>query len=91
MLRGALLGITAAVCGIIATLALRFGLGVLFADSRLVQFGPVSLQFPVFVGLRWDATALTFIAGLLLLRLHRGVIETVAIMAALGVIWRMAG
>jgi chromate transporter len=90
MLRGALLAITAAVCGIIATLALRFGLAVLFAGSTSMDLGAFSLPLPDWRTLRWDAAALTLIAGGMLFWLHRGVIETVAALAIIGMLWRLA-
>jgi len=34
----------------------------------------------------WKAGALALLAALLMLRLHRGLIETVAVMAALGIL-----
>jgi chromate transporter len=88
-LRGALLAITAVVCAVIATLALRFGLGVLFTETGALALGPMNLPVPVWTTLRWDAAALTLAAGLLLFRLHRGVVETIIWMAAAGMVWRL--
>ena len=90
LLRGALMGITAAVCGVIATLALRFGIGVLFWESARVEGWPAELVLPVWRSLRMDALGLAVIAGAMLFRLHRGVIETITVMAALGLAVRLA-
>jgi chromate transporter len=90
-LRGALMAITAVVSAIIATLALRFCLGVLFGETRMLVSGWVSLPVPVWHTLRWDAAALTMLAALLLFRLHRGVIETIAWLAGAGMLWRLFG
>ena len=46
-LSGALAAITAAVVGVIANLALWFGLNFLFSKIGILSFGPVSLQMPV--------------------------------------------
>jgi chromate transporter len=90
-LRGALMAITAVVSAIIATLALRFGLGVLFGETRSLVAGWFSLPLPVWHALRWDAAVLTMGAALLLFRLHRGVVATIAWLAGAGVIWRLVG
>ena len=73
-LSGALAAITAAVVGVILNLTLWFSLAVLFArPGELASFD-------------WKAGALALLAALLMLRLHRGLIETVAVMAALGIL-----
>ncbi len=84
MAQGALGAITAAVCGVIASLVVVFGLNVLFGQVGRVDAGPVHLPWPVWGTIRWDALALTGLAGLMLLKWHRSIIETVALLAALG-------
>jgi chromate transporter len=84
LLQGALAMITAAVTGVIASLLLNFGLKVLFGGVREVVFGPLHVPWPDWAGFSPLAAALTGVAAFLLFRLHRGVIETVAVMAALG-------
>ena len=75
-LSGALAAITAAVVGVILNLTLWFSLAVLFArPGELASFD-------------WKAGALALLAALLMLRLHRGLIETVAAMALLGMLLR---
>lgn len=75
-LSGALAAITAAVVGVILNLTLWFSLHVLFAR-------PDELT-----GFDWKAGALALVAAVLMLRLHRGLVETVAVMAALGILLR---
>ncbi len=89
-LTGALAAITAAVVGVILNLSVWFALHVLFGEIaerhtgivRWFAFDPWHLD---------PATAiLAAIAALLAFRFHRGLIEVVAIMAALGVLTRLA-
>jgi chromate transporter len=84
-LSGALAAITAAVVGVILNLTVWFALHVLFAQVEEVRAG----------WLRWFAfdpwaldlktCALALLAAVLAFRLHRGLIEIVAISAALGI------
>ncbi len=91
IVRGALKAITAAVAGVIATLATRFAIAALFGKSGELAFGPIALPWPAWATLRVDALVLTLLAGLMLFALHRGVITTVATLGALGVAWRLVG
>ncbi|HZM35274.1 MAG TPA: chromate efflux transporter [Burkholderiales bacterium] len=87
-LSGALAAVTAAVVGVILNLTIWFALHVLFADVeearagwlRWYAFDPASLHI--------KAAALALVAAVLMLRLHRGLVETVAVMAGLGVLIR---
>src|ERR687894_1705869 len=54
-LQGALAGVTAAVVGVVANLALWFGLRVLFGEVRAVGLGPLALDLPVPATLDWRA------------------------------------
>jgi chromate transporter len=84
-LSGALAAITAAVVGVILNLTIWFVLHVLFAEVTEARAGP----------LRWYAfdpstldlkvSALALVAAVLAFVLHRGLIELVVIMAALGI------
>ena len=84
-LSGALAAITAAVVGVILNLSVWFALHVLFGQVqerhagwlRWYSFDPTALDL--------KATALALIAGTLAFALHRGLVEVVAIMAALGI------
>src|SRR6478672_7124287 len=84
-LAGALAAITAAVVGVILNLSVWFALHVLFGKVTETYFGP--LRWFAFnpLALDWRAAVLAAIAALLAFGLHRGLIEVVAIMAALGV------
>ena len=88
-LSGALAAITAAVVGVILNLTLWFVLHVLFAQVEEMRAGP--LRWYAFDPLSLDlkAAALAVIAAVLAFRFHRGLIQMVAIMAALGVTVRL--
>jgi chromate transporter len=74
---GALSVITAAVTGVIASLVLKFALGVLFGRVGSFRAGWLTLPVPDVSTLIWPALGLAIVAGVMLFRLHRGVIETV--------------
>jgi chromate transporter len=88
-LAGALAAITAAVVGVILNLSVWFALHVLFGQVteqrtgwlRWYAFDPLSLD--------WKAAILAALAAWLAFRLHRGLIEIVALMAVLGIAVRM--
>jgi len=88
-LSGALAAITAAVVGVILNLTVWFALHVLFGHIeekhagwlRWYAFDPLALDLKAF--------ALALIAGALAFWLHRGLIEVVVVMAALGIAVRM--
>ncbi len=88
-LSGALAAITAAVVGVILNLTVWFALHVLFGKVTEQHFG--WLRWYAFDPLALDlkATALAVIAGVLALVLHRGLIEVVLVMAALGIATRL--
>ena len=89
LLSGALAAITAAVVGVILNLTVWFALHVLFGQVeerhtgilRWYAFDPLALDL--------KATALAIIAGVLAFWLHRGLIEVVVVMAALGIAVRL--
>jgi chromate transporter len=88
-LSGALAAITAAVVGVILNLTVWFALHVLFGHVterhagwlRWYAFDPLALDL--------KAAALAVIAGVLAFVLHRGLIEVVVVMAALGIATRL--
>src|SRR5581483_11269460 len=84
-LSGALAAITAAVVGVILNLTVWFALHVLFGQIEEKHIG--WLRWFAFDPLQLDlkAAALAVIAGLLAFTFHRGLIEVVGIMAALGI------
>jgi chromate transporter len=88
-LAGALAAITAAVVGVILNLSIWFALHVLFGTVieqrtgwlRWFAFDPWALDLKV--------AALAAIAATLTFVLHRGLVELVAVMAALGIVVRL--
>ena len=84
-LTGALAAITAAVVGVILNLTVWFALHVLFGHVteqhtrflRWYAFDPLALDL--------KTAALAIIAALLAFRFHRGLVEIVVVMAALGI------
>jgi chromate transporter len=87
-LSGALVAITAAVVGVILNLTLWFALHVLFAGVEERRAGPLRWYAFDPAALDWKAAVLALIAAALMLRLHRGLVETVAVMALLGMLAR---
>jgi chromate transporter len=89
-LSGALAAITAAVVGVILNLTIWFALHVLFARVEEARAGPLRWYALDLATFDWKAAALALVAAVLMLRLHRGLVETVAVMAALGAALRLA-
>jgi chromate transporter len=87
-LSGALAAITAAVVGVILNLTLWFALHVLFARVEEARAGPLRWYAFDPATLDWRAAVLALLAAALMLRLHRGLVETVAVMAGLGIVSR---
>jgi chromate transporter len=87
-LSGALAAVTAAVVGVILNLTVWFALHVLFARVAEIRAGPLRAYVPELATLDWKAAALALLAAALMLRMHRGLVETVAVMAALGILLR---
>ena len=87
-LSGALAAVTAAVVGVILNLTIWFALHVLFAHVEETRAGPLRWYAFDPATLDWQAAALAALAAVLMLRLHRGLVETVAVMATLGVLLR---
>ncbi len=82
-LSGALQGITAAVVGVIANLALWFALHVIFAKNIAVTFGPLQTSLPDLTTLRPVMAAIAFLCAYLLLRRHWNLIVVLVLAAAL--------
>ncbi|MGL5860105.1 MAG: chromate transporter, partial [Phycicoccus sp.] len=83
-LAAALAGITAAVVGVIANLAVFFAVHTLFARTTVVGAGPVSVELPVLASARLDAVLIGVVAAVLLLRLRWSVLRTLGACALLG-------
>jgi len=89
-LSASLAAITAIVVGVVAWVAFWFGLHVLFADvgetvNGLIQFPLVTLS-----SVRPDALALSVLAFVLLLVLHRGLGVTLVVTTAMGLLLKLA-
>ncbi|MET9572693.1 chromate efflux transporter [Streptomyces virginiae] len=80
----ALTGITAAVVGVIANLALYFAEHTLFTDVADKSFGPVHIALPDLATLRPAALAIAVIAALLIFKLRWSVLRTLGVCAVLG-------
>lgn len=85
-LAAALSAITAAVVGVIANLALWFGLHVLFGELRSVSILGLQPDLPVLASLDWRAALLSAAAAILLLRLKLGMMPVLAISAVAGIL-----
>ena len=90
-LSAALTGITAAVVGVIANLALYFAGHALFADTVAVDWAILSLELPDPTSIRPVAIAITAAATLMIFRLRWGVLRVLGISAALGLVAALVG
>ena len=88
-LSGALAAITAAVVGVILNLTVWFALHVLFAEVREMRAGPLRWYAFDLWAIDWKVGSLALVATAVAFILHRGLIELVAIMAALGIAVRL--
>lgn len=80
----ALTGITAAVVGVIANLAVYFALHTLFSETSTVTLGPAVFELPDLGTAQPVPIAIALIAALLLFRLRWSVLRTLAVCALLG-------
>jgi chromate transporter len=83
-LSAALTGITAAVVGVIANLALYFGLHTLFDETTRVTLGPLDLALPDLATLRPTSIAIAIAACVMVFRLRWSVLRALGACAALG-------
>ncbi|MBP0447855.1 chromate efflux transporter [Roseomonas sp. SSH11] len=89
-LTSALAAVTAAVVGVIANLALWFGLRVIFAEVRRVELGPMALDMPVLGSLDPLALALAVLAAVCLFHFKLGLLRTLGVTAAVGLVAKLA-
>lgn len=90
-LAGALAAVTAAVVGVIANLALWFGLHVLFGAVGRVELGPLDLPAPDLSRFDPRAALIALAAGVALLRFHANVVLVLGLAATAGALiqlWR---
>ena len=85
-LTAALTGITAAVVGVIANLAVYFALHTLFTETRTWRLGLMHAELPVPASVSIPAVAITGIACLLIFAAKWSVLRTLGACAALGLI-----
>lgn len=88
-LSGALAAITAAVVGVVANLAVWFALRVLFREHAALRAGPVALDVPLPTSIDLAAVALAALAAVCLFRLKLGVLRTLGIAAAAGLVLKL--
>lgn len=90
-LKGALSAITAAVVGVIANLSMWFALNVIFGKVGTISLGPAQFHWPELPTVNWTVLALSAAAFIMLLRLHQGVLRTLAVCGALALGARALG
>lgn len=86
LLSAALAAITAAVVGVILNLAIWFSLHVLFARVNETTAGPLTVILPDWSSINFTAVALSVVAALALFRFHLGVLGTLGLCGALGLL-----
>jgi chromate transporter len=90
-LSAALTGITAAVVGVIANLAVFFALHTLFSDTWRLSAGIASVQLPILGSVRWVAIAIGVVAAILLFKANWSVLRTLGLCALLGLAAGLTG
>ncbi|MEQ4522037.1 chromate transporter, partial [Nocardioides kribbensis] len=85
-LSAALTGITAAVVGVIANLAVYFALHTLFAATTTLTVGPLHLELPELGSVRWVQVAIAVAAAVMIFRLRWSVLRTLGACAVLGLV-----
>ncbi|MBL8580978.1 MAG: chromate efflux transporter [Rhizobiaceae bacterium] len=88
-LASALAAVTAAVVGIIASLALWFGLHVLFREVHDTTFGPVALPVPDFASLDAWAAAIAVLSAIGLIRMHLPILAVLGWAMMVGMVVRL--
>jgi chromate transporter len=86
-LSAALTGITAAVVGVIFNLAVWFSLHTLFGTVEEVDWFGLRLSVPDWSTLAPGALGITVLAFLALLRWKLGMLETLGLCVAAGLVW----
>jgi chromate transporter len=83
-LAAALTGVTAAVVGVIANLAVYFAVHTLFSSTRTLAAGPVALVVPVWSSYVWPAFVVAGVATVLVFVREWSVLRTLGLCALLG-------
>lgn len=89
-LSAALTGVTAAVVGVIANLALFFAVHTLFADTERLGSEHLGLLVPVWSSYSWEAVVIAAVALLLVFRLRWSVLRTLGVCALIGLVLQLA-
>ena len=87
----ALSGVTAAVVGVIANLAVFFALHTLFDEVDEVDQGPVHTSVPVWSSIRPVEVAIAAVGFVLIFRLRWSVLRTLGVCALLGLLASAVG
>lgn len=90
-LKGALAAITAAVVGVIANLALWFGLQVFFTNTAMQTFGPIQFLSPDLASLDVRVILLSGLSAYLLLFRHWSIIWVLTVSALAALLLQIAG
>ena len=85
-LSAALTGITAAVVGVIANLALYFALHTLFSDTSTTTWGPLNLELPELATIRPASVGIAVAAAVMIFRLRWSVLRTLGACAVTGLV-----
>lgn len=80
----ALAGITAAVVGVIANLALYFTLHTIFAETTHAGWGPIDLELPRLDSIRPVSAVIAVLAALMIFSVKWSVLRTLGVCALLG-------
>ena len=88
-LSAALSGITAAVVGVIANLALYFALHTLFSTTEQHTWGPIRAALPIPGTVAWSPVMITALGFLMIFRLRWSVLRTLGVCALAGVVWQV--
>jgi chromate transporter len=89
-LSAALTGITAAVVGVIANLAVYFALHTLFSETKAIDTGPFDFSVPVLDSLQVDPLIVTVLACWLIFVRKRSVLQTLGVCAVAGLVLQIA-
>ncbi len=82
----ALTGITAAVVGVIASLAVFFALHTLFAETTRITTGPFNFEVPVLSSVQWASVAITVLGCALIFWRGWPVLRTLGACALAGIV-----
>ena len=90
-LKSALAAITAAVVGVILNLSIWFALHIFFGVVTRQEYGVFKVWTPQFSSFDKGAAVIAIVSGIALLRLHAGIVTTLALACVLALVLRWAG